>query len=170
MSMGLEAAESEIMGTGPKEAAPPVTKCRLRRLHAATGIATLLLFLLSGQYMARHQPPLPSLDPALHAMFTSRHIYMLAASLVNLALGAYLMHAGDQRRRALQWLGSALVLVATVLLVTAFIVEPISGRGRTAASSFGLFGLLAGTLLHFLASLERSAPNESPVMPSKVGT
>jgi hypothetical protein len=110
--------------------------------------------------MRYHQPPLPSLDAAQHAMFTSRHIYMLAAALVNLTLGAYLTRASSRRRRAAQQIGSALVVVAATLLLMAFAVEPVSGRGRTAASSYGLYSLFAGSLLHFLASFRRTAPNE----------
>jgi hypothetical protein len=129
---------------------------RLAPLHRWVGLGTLVVFLVSGQYMRFHQPPMPELDPGPHLMFTSRHIYMLAAALVNITLGAYVVRATGRRRRWVQALGSALLVLSAVLLIAAFVFEPMSGRGRTAVSSYGLYSLFAGALLHFAASLRTS--------------
>jgi cytochrome bd-type quinol oxidase subunit 2 len=129
----------------------------LALLHATVGVSMLATFLLSGRYMRSHQPPMDSLDPARHAMFTSRHLYLLAVALVNLMLGAYVARAHGRGRRVLQLVGSTLVVLAAVLLATAFLVEAVWGQGRTAASSYGWYSLFAGSLLHFLVSLRRPA-------------
>jgi hypothetical protein len=147
-----------------REARPEMTagsggRTRLAALHAGVGIATVVLFLISGQYMRHRRPPMTALDPARHAMFLSRHIYMLGAALVNVALGAYLTRVRGRSWRALQLVASALVVLSAALLVIAFIVEPMAGRGRTSASSYGLYSLFAGTLLHFVASFGRTAPD-----------
>jgi choline-glycine betaine transporter len=122
------------------------------------GLVTLVVFLVSGQYMKFHQPPMSELDPGPHVMFTSRHIYMLAAALVNLTLGAYVVSALG-RRRWIQALGSTLLVLSAILLIAAFVYEPVSGRARTAVSSYGLYALFAGSLLHFVATLRRTSRN-----------
>ena len=129
---------------------------RLATLHRSVGLISLVVFLASGQYMRHLQPPLAELGPALHASFTSRHIYMLSAALVHLTLGAYVVWARGRRGQVLQGLGSTLLLVATLLLTMAFVVEPMAGRGRTAVSTFGLYALFAGSLTHFVAPSRRT--------------
>jgi hypothetical protein len=125
-------------------------------LHRGVGIVTLVVFLVSGQYMKFHQPPMSELDPGPHVMFTSRHIYMLAAALVNLTLGAYVAPALGRRRQWVQALGSTLLVLSAILLMAAFVYEPVSGRGRSAVSSYGLYSLFAGSLLHFVTTLRRT--------------
>jgi len=118
------------------------------------GAITLAAFLLSGIHMRTHNPPLPQLEGDLHWLFVSRHIYILSAALLNLVLGAYI---GPVTPRAARWqrIGSLLILVGAVLLMTAFIIEPMAGRSRTPVSSFGLFALFGGTLCHVGAALPR---------------
>jgi hypothetical protein len=124
----------------------------LARIHWAAGFATLALFLISGQYMKHHAPPVRDLEPGLHLMFTSRHIYMLAAALVHLGLGAYIVPHRKRGRHALQWIGSAALTVSAVLLIAAFVAEPMAGKYRGPFSSYGLYALFAGTLLHVISS------------------
>src|SRR5262249_36151284 len=112
------------------------------------GAGTLLAFLVSGVYMLKHEPPLSSLERGLHFLYRSRHIYILAAATANLLLGSYVQPVLGRTRRRLQWVGSGLLLLSSLLLVVAFVVEPAAGRDPSAVSAFGIFPLLAGTLLH----------------------
>jgi hypothetical protein len=43
-----------------------------------------------------------------------------------------------------------------VLLIAAFVMEPVARHARTPASSFGLYTLLAGVLLHVIAARRRA--------------
>jgi drug/metabolite transporter superfamily protein YnfA len=123
----------------------------LAKLHLLTGAATLLAFLVSGVYMRLHPPR--ELSAAAHVMFTSRHIYILAAALIHLLLGSYAEPAGIRATAITQWVGSTFLLLASVLLILAFLHEPMAGRGRTEVSRFGLYTLFAGSVLHVGAGL-----------------
>jgi hypothetical protein len=125
----------------------------MRRLHLAAGGATLVIFLLTGAYMRFHEPPVGELAAERHLMFLSRHIYILAAAVANLLLGAYVSAAGERGAAWLQRAGSALLVACAGLLVAAFVHEPVAGRPRTLASTLGLYALLGGTLLHVMAGL-----------------
>lgn len=122
---------------------------RLHGFHHTLGLFTLLVFLLTGAYMklVAHPGRLPEGE---HLMFVSRHIYILANALAHLALAAYVTPRSARAGRAAQWTGSGLLALSSLLLMAAFAVEPVAGRGRTPVSSLGLYTLLAGVLLHYL--------------------
>lgn len=126
----------------------------MKRFHYIVGLVGVLSFILSGQVLLRHQPSLSSLEPGIHMMYVSRHIYVLGASLVNLALGLYFRNDTQKWRYTLQAVGSILLMSSPFLLVTAFLVEPSLGlAGRSWWSRLGLFTLLAGMLGHLIASV-----------------
>ena len=125
----------------------------LRSIHLVSGGATLLAFLITGAYMRQHDPPLASMEWGMRLLYRSRHIYILAAAVANLLLGAYVQPLPDGAMHRRQWAGSGLVILSALLLVIAFVVEPALGRDPSAVSAYGLFSLLAGTLLHVQAGL-----------------
>jgi len=85
-------------------------------------------------------------------MYVSRHIYLLAAALVNTVLGLYLQLQTSNWRRGLQLAGSMLMLASVFLLTLAFAVEPPLGMaGRSWRSSVGLIALFAGVMTHLVA-------------------
>ena len=58
----------------------------MRKLHLIAGLLGILVFVLSGQAMRLHKPPVRSLEHGQRMMFLSRHIYILGSALVNLVL------------------------------------------------------------------------------------
>lgn len=62
----------------------------LRRVHLVIGLAAIVAFLLSGQLLGHHRPAMEQLPADLRMMYISRHVYLLAGALVNVALGLYL--------------------------------------------------------------------------------
>jgi hypothetical protein len=130
----------------------------VRRIHLIIGLLGVVIFVLTGQIMARHTPPVRAMEPELRLMYVSRHIYLLAAALVNLMAGLYLQMARGGWQRAVQFGGSVLLLVSPALLTLAFLVEPPLGlAGRSWRGSGGIFTLFAGTLLHALNQLKNGA-------------
>ncbi len=124
----------------------------MRRVHLIFGIAAVVVFLLTGQYMAIYQGHLQGMADLPRMLFRSRHIYILLASLLNLLLGTHLTRQPAGRRRALQVAGSILIIAATCLLVVAFVYEPhYRDTQRTAFSFFGIVIIAAGTLAHAIA-------------------
>ena len=129
----------------------------MRRAHLVVGLVGVVVFVLTGQVMARHTPPVKAMEPELRLMYVSRHIYLLGASLVNLMAGLYLFLARSGWQRRLQVVGSLLLLASPVLLLVAFFAEPPHGLpGRSWVSRFGLFTLLGGALLHALSQLKKA--------------
>lgn len=125
----------------------------LRRIHLVIGIVDIVAFLLSGQLLGHHYPSMEQLPGELRMMYVSRHIYLLAGALVNVILGLYLQLQPSTWRRALQIVGSLLVLISVISLVLAFLVEPPLGLpGRGWRSYIGLIALFVGVMMHLAAS------------------
>lgn len=120
------------------------------RWHRVVGLAMLLAFVLSGQVMRHHEPPLTELGPERRLMFLSRHIHLLAVGVAHLLLGLGLRPAATGWPRRAQRGGSLLLLAAALLSLAAFVHEPLGGRPRTPVSTLGLYALFGGTVLHGL--------------------
>jgi hypothetical protein len=121
----------------------------VRWSHLAVGVVGVVGFLGTGQYMDLAHDHLRGMDDARRLLFRSTHLYLLFASLVNLALGLDLRPASGWRR----WVrtaGSVLVLAAPFLAAAGFFVEPwLTGLDRPYTRP-AAYGCLAGMLLHLI--------------------
>lgn len=126
---------------------------QFRKFHRSIGLALLLLFLATGVYMLRSLGGLKEVEPVTRLLYRSRHIYILSASLVHLSLGAYLVPLRQKGRSGLQLAGSVVLMVSTVLLITAFFQEPQRASLAAPFSGKGMILLLAGTLCHVIATI-----------------
>ncbi len=129
----------------------------LRTAHLVVGAIAVAAFLITGQIMGRHEPPVAALEWADRLLFRSRHIYLLSAGLVNLAIGVHFLLPERALRRGAAIAGSLFVLLGPVLLFFAFFAEPMAGRMPGIVSYSGLAALFAGVLLYTLVSLRRRA-------------
>lgn len=126
----------------------------MRRFHLLFGAAVVLVFVLTGQYMDRFHNHLEGFADGPRMLYRSRHIYILLAGLVHLALGAYLARRPAGAGRALQLAGSAVLAFATSLLVVAFFREPpASDLENVPFSRAGLYLLASGALAHVLSGV-----------------
>jgi hypothetical protein len=126
----------------------------MRRLHLAVGVLTVVAFLITGQFMGHHTPPMAALSDSARLMFRSRHIYILASGLVNLVLGLYLQRQTRGWRRVVQAIGSAFLIASPALLIVAFSVEPARGfHSEMRWSQDGLFLLFLGSMAHLICGL-----------------
>jgi hypothetical protein len=127
----------------------------VNRLHLGVGLAGLAAFLASGQYLHWGHDHLRGLDGATRMLFRSTHIYLLFASLLNVALGLSAADAAAGWRRRLRQAGSALVLAAPPLLAVAFLTEPwLSGLDRP-YSSPAVYACLGGVMFHLISRAGR---------------
>jgi hypothetical protein len=134
----------------------------MRRIHLIVGLLGVVIFVLTGQIMARHTPPVRAMEPELRLMYVSRHIYLLCAALVNLIAGLYLRVAVGGWQRAVQFFGSVLLLLSPALLTLAFLAEsPLGLAGRSWRSSGGIYTLFGGTLLHALSQVKTQVSAEN---------
>ena len=134
----------------------------MRRAHLIVGLLGVLAFLITGQVMRHHNPKMQFLSPEVHMMYVSRHIYLLGAALVNMVLGLYFPLRPPGWRRALEQLGSFLILLSPLLLLLSFASEPELGlAGRGWRSHLGLYLLFGGVMTQFLSSIA-TAPAADP--------
>ena len=127
----------------------------LRRSHLVVGIITVLAFLITGMIMRMHDPPVAAMEWTERLLFRSRHIYILCAGLVNLAIGVHYALPETKIRYGGAVAGSLLVLASAILLFFAFFAEPMAGRVPGPLSTLGLFALFGGVLLYALFSYRK---------------
>jgi len=118
-------------------------------VHLIFGLLLFVVFTITGRYMRADFPDKGEIDQAFRILMRSRHIYILISSLIHIGLGAYLQIRPQAWRKALQYTGSALLFLSSVLLVRAFVVETYELHGFSNISRYGLYASLAGIILHF---------------------
>jgi hypothetical protein len=131
----------------------------MRRLHFSVGLAAVAVFLITGQFIRHHTPPMSELGAAARLLYRSRHIYILAGGLVNLMLGLYMQPQSAGWRERVQRISSGLVLLSPAILTAAFTLEPARGfHSEMLWSSAGLYALFGGCMGHWVSAsaLERS--------------
>jgi uncharacterized protein involved in cysteine biosynthesis len=124
---------------------------KLKRVHKIVGIITVVLFLLSGQYMEYYYPNIEEADKGLRLLLRSRHIYILLSGLINISLGLYLISHAQGWRKWLQLVGSILIIIAPILLIAAFLYEPQVNELKTPFSPWAIYILFAGVLFHLVS-------------------
>jgi hypothetical protein len=125
----------------------------MKRLHLVFGICVVIAFLLTGQYMDRYHNHLEGMPDGVRMLYRTRHIFILLAGLLNLGVAAYVTYRSDLLRRSLQWLGSGLIMLASLLFIAAFFYEPGLTNLHTPLSHWGAYAIMTGTLLHVLSEL-----------------
>ena len=125
----------------------------MKLLHIVVGAFVLVAFLLTGQYMDYLHVGSGALGDGTRMMFRSRHIYILLAGLVNLAVGTYFVRRAGWWRRTLQLVGSIFILAAPLLLLAAFFKEPGVPGLRSNFTLPAIIILAVGTLLHAFSGI-----------------
>jgi hypothetical protein len=112
----------------------------------------LLAFVLSGQYMEHFLAHLQGMPDGPRLLYRSAHIYLLWASLLNLALGSYVSVASHPGWRQIQALASALVLLAPVFVGISFFTESANAELVRPWARYGIYAAAAGCVLHTLVA------------------
>jgi hypothetical protein len=127
----------------------------MKKFHQLFGLAVVLVFILTGQYMDIYLSHLEGMPDGPRMLYRSRHIYILLAGLINIGIGAYFAYHVERWRKALQSVGSLLIVAATCLSISAFFYEPQLPDLATPFSQPSMFLISGGTLFHFFSSLRR---------------
>ncbi|MCH6551358.1 MAG: hypothetical protein IH804_05005 [Planctomycetes bacterium] len=122
----------------------------LDKVHRRVGVATVVVFLLTGLYMRLRFPGLYDHNQVVRFLFRANHIYLLASGLLNIAVGTYLALQPGGWRRNLQVAGSLLYLAAPALLLVAFFYEPPQARPERYLTVIGVVVLLVATVCHMV--------------------
>jgi hypothetical protein len=129
----------------------------MKLLHIVLGTVVLIAFLLTGQYMNHLNVRSGALGDATRMMFRSRHIYILLAGLVNIGIGSYFVRRAGGWRKTLQFVGSAFVLSAPILLLVAFFTEPGPPGLHRQFTLPAIIILSTGTLLHAFSGVRETS-------------
>jgi Mn2+/Fe2+ NRAMP family transporter len=125
----------------------------MRWFHLIVGLAMFVSFTVTGQYMRADFPDKETIPQEFRLLMRSRHIYILFSALIHLSLAAYLKFGPVKPAKILQFAGSVLLLISSVYLVWAFIVETYSAQTFTDLSRSGIHASLAGVVLHLIGGL-----------------
>jgi len=135
----------------------------MKRLHQAVGVMGLIIFLLTGQYLRRRYPNIDEMADSVRMLLRSRHLYIMLAGALNLGIGLYFTPRPPGWRKAVHLIGSVLILIAPVLLITAFFTEPQFGIRQTPWSHYGLYAIFGGVVLHLISSAGQSREATAPL-------
>ena len=125
----------------------------MKKFHTIFGLVTVIVFLLTGQYMDKYLHHLHGRLDGPRMLYRTRHIFILLSGLLHIGIGTYFTFQKTQAGRITQILGSVLIVLATVLFVVAFFYEPNLADLKTPLSHWGMYAIFAGTLLHLLSDL-----------------
>jgi hypothetical protein len=124
----------------------------LRKLHLVVGFAGFAAFLGTGAYMFRAFPELYAGNETLRYLYRANHIYLLLASLVNLALGLQPWVRLRSTWAAARAAGSWLVAAAPPVLFLAFVMEAPQVSPDRIVTALGIYGLLLGVVLQLVSA------------------
>ena len=127
----------------------------MKWVHLVFGLLLFFVFTTTGSYMRADFPDKEAIPQELRLLMRSRHIYILFSALIHLALGVYLQIRPEVGRKILQYVGSAVLFVSSLLLVWAFITETYSLQQFSDISRFGIYTSLAGVGLHLFGGIHR---------------
>lgn len=103
--------------------------------------------------MDRVHHHLADVPDATRLLYRSRHIYILMAALINLVLGVYFVRRNGRVQRWIQVTGSLLLSIGTLLLLRAFMTEPVTGIRVTPFTHWGMYLMLGSVILHVLSGI-----------------
>lgn len=120
---------------------------RLAQAHTCVGLAMLVLFLLTGQYMGRvlDVSSMPDFPRVLHR---SAHLYLFFTAVANIALGLFAAPGALRGRWAAAC--SALLLLAPFLMAYSFFTESGVPSVNRPAVFFGAQATLFGIAGHLV--------------------
>ena len=128
---------------------------RLRKLHLVVGLAGVAVFLATGAYMRAGFPDLYAGNEVLRYLYRSNHVYVLLASLVNVALGVHWTDVTPGWRATGSLIGSLLALASPAVLCFAFFVEAPVASPERIWTLLGVVAVAAGIALHVLGGARR---------------
>ena len=123
--------------------------------HFIFGLVLFVVFVTTGKFMRVDFPDKDVIPQELRLLMRSRHIYILFSGLIHLVLGVYLRMSADSRIKLLQYVGSGLLFVSSVLLVWAFVSETYTLQHFSDLSRNGIYISLAGVAMHLFAKFDR---------------
>lgn len=126
-----------------------------KRIHFWVGLAGVVLFLLTGQYMAHIVGDMSALADGPRMLYRSAHIYLLLVSIMNLLTGVYLEPPATRASKVIQTAISVILLLSPVLIVYGFINESLNESLKRPVISSTLYMLYLAAILLVIEKIRR---------------
>jgi hypothetical protein len=133
----------------------------LKYIHLGLGLAGVVIFVLTGQYMAIFLHGLNDMPDAPRLLYRSSHLYLMWASLLNLVVGYYYVVAVSKNARTAQVIASVMILLGPPLTLIGFAVEAHLSNLDRPYCDWANYLALAGTLLHVVSSRRTAVTEQS---------
>jgi hypothetical protein len=128
----------------------------LKQFHLGLGIAGIVIFVLTGQYMAIFLHGLTDLPDGPRLLYRTSHLYLMWSSLVNLIVGVYFIVAATRSARIMQCIASAFIFAGPPLIIAGFFLESPANNIDRPFCGWANYFALAGVILHLFASRSSS--------------
>jgi len=122
----------------------------MRRAHLIAGIAGLVAFVLSGQYMHWVLHVRDMAEPAPRLFIRTGHLYLMWAAALNVALGCFLVEPQVRALRIGQRIASIAIIAAPILVCVSFFSESYNADLHRHIGRYGnllAFAGISATLL-----------------------
>ncbi len=120
----------------------------MKWFHLIFGVLLFFVFTQTGSYMRADFPDKDIIPQDFRLLMRSRHIYILFAALINFVLGVYLQLRPQMALKVLQLMGSAILVIGSVILVYAWYVETYGLHHFSDLSRWGIYFSAFGVGLH----------------------
>ena len=122
----------------------------LGKIHFFIGIAIVLIFLLTGQYMHYTYNHLQDMELMQRALFRAGHIYILLFGLINMTLGINFQSSNRVLIRKTQLFGSVIIFIASFLVIYGFFKDLPTKQIERPITRISLYLILLGVSMHGL--------------------
>lgn len=131
----------------------------IKNLLLAYGTVALMLFLYSGYAMQEGFPNLYSSDITIRYQYRANHIYLLFSSLLILLYASSYSRSTSRYTNQLNITVSMLFILAHILLVFAFFIEPAQANIDKPLSFYGVVVNLIAVLISLFSKLGQTDKN-----------
>lgn len=131
------------------------------RLHLFLGIAIVIVFIMTGQYMHHKYDHLKDMELMNRALFRAGHLYILLFGLINVTLGAYMKALKNKILNNLQSFGSVPIIISSGLVIYAFFNELPTDNIERPLTRLSLYMVFFGVTIHGLISLVKNKVENS---------
>jgi hypothetical protein len=142
----------------------------LKSAHLLVGIFGIVIFVLTGQYMAIFLRGMIDMPDGPRLLYRTSHLYLMWSSLVNLLVGVYSVASNIKAARFMQYVASALLLAGPPLIIAGFFLESPANNLDRPFCGWANYFALAGVILHVFASRKNAADtmelSTSPTAPT----
>ena len=139
----------------------------MKRLHLVVGVLTLIVFILTGQYLSRAYPHMADMDSGLRMLLRSRHLYIMLGGADWYAHGLGQTRQTGGWRAVEQQSGSVLLLAGPALFILGFFIQAPRGDLNAPLAPFGLYAVFGGIMLHLVSGARAGRETTEPVARGK---